>query len=378
MIPTLLLISRWIGQAHDHWRVRTASRRPLAAEIDLLHERLEQLRGENEILRTRLLRLAPRRRPRFRPWQRLQILLHASRYALSTRATARTFLITVQTLTNWRKDAARGLKELVCTREPMNRLPDLVEQITRYLKTEWSGWGSRRIAGILARLGLKGSRTSVQRTLRRPGPPRPAKKAGVRRGSIRARRPGHVWIVDFTTVKSLFRSVVVAAVIDAFSRKVLAVRVSPCEPDAAFACRLMDEAIDRHGKPRWVVSDRGSQFTAKRFRRYLRRRRIFRRYAHVGNANLARIDRFWRTLKEEYARGLFLYRPIRTLERDLGRYALWHSRWRPHGGLGGITPDEIHAGKPRHRLRAVQEGELEVSHQGGDRRLPVFRLRRVA
>ena len=180
MICSLLLVSRWIGQAHDHWRVRAASRRPLAAEIDLLHERLEQLRGENEILRTRLLRLAPRRRPRFRPWQRLQILLHASRYALSMRATARTFLVTAQTLVNWRKDAARGLKDLIRTREPMNRLPDLVEQITRYLKSEWPRWGSRRIAGILARLGLKGSRTSVQRILRRSWPPERSKNSSER------------------------------------------------------------------------------------------------------------------------------------------------------------------------------------------------------
>ena len=377
MIQTLLLISRWIGQAHDLWRARFGRLRPLAAEIDLLHEQLEQLRRENEILRTRLLRLPPRRRPRFRPWQRLQILLHASRYGLSTRATAKTFLITVQTLTNWRKDAARGLKDLIRTREPMNRLPDLVGEIARHLKSEWPNWGSRRIAGILARLGLKGSRTSVQRILRRPEPPRPVRTARGR-SSLTARRPGHVWIVDFTTVKSLFRSVVVGAVIDAFSRKVLAVRVSPGEPDAAFACRLMGQAIDRHEKPRWIVSDRGTQFKAKRFRRYLRKRRICRRYARVGNANLARIDRFWRTLKEEYARGLFLYRPIRTLERDLGRYALWHSKWRPHGGLGGMTPNEVHAGKERRSLRVVQQGQLQVRHLEGDRRLPVFQLRQVA
>ena len=80
MIQTLLLISRWIGQAHDQWRAITASGRPLAAEIDFLHEQLALLRSENKILRTRLLRLPPRKRPRFKPWQRLQVLLHASRY----------------------------------------------------------------------------------------------------------------------------------------------------------------------------------------------------------------------------------------------------------------------------------------------------------
>ena len=176
----------------------------------------------------------------------------------------------------------------------------------------------------------------------------------------------------------MFRSVVVGAVIDAFSRKVLAIRVSPGEPDAAFAVRLMNEAIDRHGKPRWIVSDKGTQFTAKQFRKYLRKRRICRRYARVGDATLARIDRFWRTLKEEYARSLFIYRPIRTLERDLARYALYHSKWRPHGGLGGITPDEVHAGKERRGLRVIRKGRLQVRHLDGDRGLQVFRLRRAA
>jgi len=62
MIQALLLIARWIGLAHDSWRSRVAHRRPLAAEVDVLLERLERLRAENEILRARLLRMDPRRR----------------------------------------------------------------------------------------------------------------------------------------------------------------------------------------------------------------------------------------------------------------------------------------------------------------------------
>jgi transposase InsO family protein len=183
--------------------------------------------------------------------------------------------------------------------------------------------------------------------------------------------------VDFTKIGGLFRSVVVATVIDAFSRKVLALRVSPDEPDAAFALRLLREAIDRHGKPTWVVSDKGTQFTAHRFGGYLRRRKIRRRFAAPGESNLSRIDRFWRTMKEEFAHGLLLFRPIRSVERDLRGYAQWHGRERPHEGLRLQTPDEVFFARKPRKLRCVEEGRLAVAFVDRDRRLPVFRLRRA-
>ena len=74
MLRALLLITRWIGLAHDRWKVQIARRRPLAAEVDFLHERMEKLRAENDLLRARLKRLPARRRPRYRPVERLDIL----------------------------------------------------------------------------------------------------------------------------------------------------------------------------------------------------------------------------------------------------------------------------------------------------------------
>jgi hypothetical protein len=180
MIPTLFLIARWIGLAHDRWREQVARRRPLAAEVDALREKNEKLRAENDLLRARLLRLDSRRRPHFTPWQRVEVLWHQARYGLSIEATARAFIVSIQTLVNWRREVARRVARLVQARPPLNRLSDLVEEIARRLKREWPTWGSRRIASILARLGIKASRTSVQRVLRR-GPRRPAIAAGTLR-----------------------------------------------------------------------------------------------------------------------------------------------------------------------------------------------------
>jgi len=188
--------------------------------------------------------------------------------------------------------------------------------------------------------------------------------------------------VDFTRVGGLFRSVFVGAVVDAFSRKVLALRVCAKEPTAAFAVRLLREAIGSRGHaPRWMVTDHGRQFTSGAFKRALARRGIRRRYgavARTGSRGLARIDRFWRTLKGEYARGLFLYRPLRSIERNLTSFVSWFNTERPHQALGHRTPDEVHLGRRRRRPRAITRGVLAVRFVGGDHRLPILRLRRAA
>jgi Homeodomain-like domain-containing protein len=119
MIQALILTARWIGQAHDRWRERVCRRRPLAAEVDVLLERLERLRAENELLRARLLGMLPRRRPHYKPWQRLAALWHAARYGLSVEAAARAFVVTRQTIINWRRDVRKGLTRLVQARSPL-------------------------------------------------------------------------------------------------------------------------------------------------------------------------------------------------------------------------------------------------------------------
>jgi transposase InsO family protein len=190
--------------------------------------------------------------------------------------------VSVQTLLNWKGDVERGVVRRVAARKPLNALPDLVREVAAFLKREWPVWGTRRIAGILARLGLRASRTSVQRIVRHPLPRRPVPDARGRSHPIPARRFGRVFVVDFTVVRSFFRSVVVGAVLDAFTRRVLSIRVFPQEPSAPQACRLVADAVRRHGRPVWLVSDRGTQFTSRRFRAFLARRRIRRRFVGGG------------------------------------------------------------------------------------------------
>jgi len=376
MTRSLLLVARWIAAAHDRWRARTARRSPLRARVAVLEETVGRLREENDLLRARLRRMDPRRRPRYRPFERLRILWHQARHGLSVRATARAFVVSVQTVLNWRRDADRGSARLVRGRRPGNALPDFVADLAHLLRREWPRWGSRRVAGILARLGVEASRSSVQRILRHPRRPgRRARAQRTGRGPLLARRPGHVWLLDFTRVGGHFRSVRVGAVLDAFSRNVLAIGVVAGEPTAAFAVRLLREAVGESGPPSWVVTDQGTQFTSLAFSRALRRRGIRRRFGAVGRSgSIALLERFWRSMKGEYARGLFLYRPLRRIEADLARYAGWYNAERPHQGLGNFTPDEVHQARRRRPRCLPARAALRVRHPGDDRALPILRL----
>jgi putative transposase len=378
MTRALLLVARWIATAHDRWRTVAFRRFPLRTRIDFLEETVQRLREENDLLRARLRRVDARRRPRYRPFERLRILWHQARHGLSVRATARALVVSVQTVSNWRKDVERGEARLVRGRRPVNALPDMVCELVHLLRREWPRWGTRRVAGILARLGIEASRTSVQRILRRP-PRRLARRLRhpqADRSRLLARRPGHIWILDFTRVGGLFRSVRIGTVIDAFSRRVLAIGVVAGEPGASFAVRLLREAVGAAGVPGSVVTDRGRQFTSGAFTRALTRRGIRRRFGAVGRSgSIALIERFWRSMKEEYVRGLFLYRPLRRIEADLARYAEWFNAERPHQGLGNRTPDDIHEGRRRRTPRLPVRAALRVRYLGDDRALPVLRLR---
>jgi putative transposase len=377
MHEALILVARAIALAHDHWRSTVGRRRPLSGKIAVLEERVRQLEAEGALLRSRFLRLPGLRRPHYRHHERLEILWHAERYRLSVTATADAFCLTRQTFLNWR--AVMRQKDATLL-PPIRGLPDLVRELVHRLKAEWPAWGTRRIAGLLARLGVKASRSSVQRILRRPRAPTPDDRIlPAAQTGLLAKRPNHVWMIDFTRLKGIVRPVFVGAVIDAYSRKVLAIGFIRGEPNAPFATRLLRQALAGCGTPTWLVSDKDRALRNRLVNALLHRHGIRRRYGAVGRkGSIAIIERMWRSMKQEYVRHLFIYRPTVAIERSLNRWRRWHNAERPHQGLRQQTPDEVYRGRPPRGTRDLTAGMLSVRFLHGDRRLPVLRLHRAA
>jgi len=76
--------------------------------------------------------------------------------------------------------------------------------------------------------------------------------------------PNQVWSSDISYIPMAHGFVYLVAVIDWFSRRVLAWKLS-ITMDTSFCIETLDEAISKHGKPEILNTDQGSQFTSEAF-----------------------------------------------------------------------------------------------------------------
>ncbi|MFV0360737.1 PfkB family carbohydrate kinase [Tropicimonas sp.] len=135
--------------------------------------------------------------------------------------------------------------------------------------------------------------------------------------------------------------VYLVAVLDWFSRKVLAWRLSatletePC-------VEALKEAMHRHGKPEIMNTDQGSQFTSIDFIRTLKTADIQISMDGKGAwRDNVFVERLWRTIKYEevYLRA---YDSVSVARESLRRYLKFYNSRRPHSSLDGQTPDQAY------------------------------------
>jgi putative transposase len=86
-------------------------------------------------------------------------------------------------------------------------------------------------------------------------------------------RPNQVWAMDITYIPMARGFVYLAAVVDWFSRRVLAWRLS-ITLEAAFCIEALEEALARDGRPEIFNTDQGSQFTSMAFTEVLLKHEI--------------------------------------------------------------------------------------------------------
>jgi putative transposase len=207
------------------------------------------------------------------------------------------------------------------------------------LQREGTRVGRRRIATVMKRMG-------IQALYRRPNSskPEPGHKIYpyLLRG-VKIERPNQVWATDLTYIPMARGFCYLVAVIDWFTRKVLAWRLS-ITMDAAFCIEALEEALARHGKPDIFNSDQGSQFTSQDFTKVLLDREI--KISMDGKGawrDNVFVERLWRSVKYEevYLRA---YDTVPHARASIARYLAFFNQQRPHSSLDGRTPDEAYFG----------------------------------
>jgi putative transposase len=160
-------------------------------------------------------------------------------------------------------------------------------------------------------------------------------------GGLAIKRPNQVWAMDITYIPMARGFVYLAAVIDWFSRRVLAWRVS-ITLAVDFCLEAVEEALARHGKPEIFNTDQGSQFTSTDFIGLLLKNGIAISMDGRGAwRDNVFVERLWRSVKYEevYLRA---YETVAEARRLIGQYLDFFNRKRPHSSLGARTPDYVY------------------------------------
>jgi len=189
-------------------------------------------------------------------------------------------------------------------------------------------------------------RMAIEAVYRRPHTSKPAEGHKVFPYLLRGKaieRPNQAWVMDITYIPMAHGFVYLTAVMDWFSRRVLAWRVS-ITMEVDFCLDAVDEALVRHGRPAIFNTDQGSQFTSAAFTGLLSDNAI--RISMDGRGSWRDnvfIERLWRSVKYEevYLRA---YGSVAEARSSLGGYLGFYNRKRPHSSLDGRTPDHVYFG----------------------------------
>jgi len=136
--------------------------------------------------------------------------------------------------------------------------------------------GSRMLRDLLWQQGLEVGRRHIKTLMRKMGieviyrKPNTSKPAPGHKiypyllCGLAVTRPNQVWAMDITYIPMARGFIYLAAVVDWFSRRVLAWRLS-ITMDVSFCIEALEEALSKNEKPEIFNTDQGNQFTSEAF-----------------------------------------------------------------------------------------------------------------
>ena len=228
---------------------------------------------------------------------------------------------------------------------------ELLRKIDEHF-TEAPFYGSRRLTACLQRDGYEVNRKRVQRLMQVLGieaiyqkprtstPATGAPKYPYLLKGLAIVAPNQVWATDITYIRMRQGFLYLVAILDWFSRYVVAWELSN-SLEGAFCVSALESALTSK-TPSIFNSDQGNQFTAHDFLAPLLARGV--RISMDGRGRCFDnifTERLWRSVKYEEVY-LKAYDDGREAHEGLRAYFNFYNNKRPHQALGYRTPREVH------------------------------------
>lgn len=194
----------------------------------------------------------------------------------------------------------------------------------------------KRVARLMAKMGLQAIYPQPKTTVSHPQ----HKKYPYLLRNLAIKQPNQVWAADITYVPMPRGFMYLVAIMDWFSRFVVAWQLSNTL-DSAFCVEALKRALQQ-AQPEIFNTDQGVQFTSLAFTQELTNVDI--RISMDGRGRVFDnifVERLWRTVKYE---DIYIkeYATVPALATGLGRYFDIYNYERPHQSLDYCTPADVH------------------------------------
>ena len=168
-------------------------------------------------------------------------------------------------------------------------------------------------------------------------------------GGLRIDRPNQVWCADITCLPMRKGFLCPVAIMDWFTRKVLAWRISNTL-EAESCLEALNEAVRKFGPPEIMNTEQGSQFTSFDWTDRLKRARTKismdgkarcsdnpRAFLRTNGSHALDTSRLWRSLRYECV-CLHAWETGSQAKAGVGRWITFYNHRRPHATHGGQPP----------------------------------------
>lgn len=216
-----------------------------------------------------------------------------------------------------------------------------VRRMTAWLRAQGYAVNPKRVARLMRELGIAAIYPKPR--LSSPGEARTIYPYLLR--GVTVERRDQVWSTDITYIRLAHGFVYLVAVLDWFSRYVLAWELA-VTMDVGFCLDALEQALARGARPEIFNSDQGAQFTSREFTGRLRAADIQISMDGRGRAldNIF-VERLWRTVKYEEVY-LKDYATPGEARQSLAAYFRFYNQERLHQALGYRTPAAVYEAHP--------------------------------
>jgi transposase InsO family protein len=328
------------------------------------------------------------RKKRFLPLELKLLAIEGREAGMSAPEVSEILGIAPTTIDKWmrvyRAEGSQGLVRQSSSPNSRRIYKELEDRIEEY-RREHPAAGVRRIRDELRRgEGLEVSAETVRRVVNDAGlgnKPAPSKRRPPQLRRFERELPNAMWQIDIFTfeLKRMYR-VYLVGMIDDHSRYMVGHGLFR-QQKADAVLEVVKGAIGQWGAPREILSDNGRQFVAwrgkSRFQKVLRQQGV----QHVRSApqhpmTLGKIERFWRTIWEEFLVEAN-FASFADATQRIGHWVGYYNHQRPHQGIDGACPAERFYGISEDVEEALRQGCKENALRlalGQETRPPLFLL----